>query len=514
MLDRIEGEAPWSRGPWKFPDVNTFVLPLGTRSMWIRTSPADPRLEIRTDRLGNTPRGSTFQLLLEARAQGAVTAIAQQALDRVFRLEFAGHDGFVRSGPVTLHVELAGRNSNLILTDADGTIIGVQREVPAGRNRYRQLLPGLTYRPPPPYARPDPRELGAEQISLLLAGRPIRDLRQLVDGVGPVLVRAVAAAAELPADEPVTGREPGLTAALQRLLEDPAGLVQAAGTAQEDVRESARQEERGKLLAQLRPPLQKQLELLHRRLNDIGKLEEAAAGAASLREDADLLTALRPVADPGSASVTVTDWAGTSRTIALAPGKDAVQTAMVLYERARRHEQRLRRARALEPEIIEEADRTEKELDSLGSLSLPELRQRAAALTPPGRFRTEPGMRVEGPHGFTVIIGRNARENDTVTFRLAKSRDVWLHVQGYRGSHVIVQAGNREVPFDTILFAARLAAGHSEASGGGSVPVDYTLRKNVWRPKGAAPGAVHFSSHKTVQVEPLARAQADTAEER
>ncbi len=112
-------------------------------------------------------------------------------------------------------------------------------------------------------------------------------------------------------------------------------------------------------------------------------------------------------------------------------------------------------------------------------------------------------MRYEGPHGFRVVVGRSARENDEVTFKVARSRDLWLHVQGYHGAHVVILAENREVPFDTILFAAALAAGHSQARDSDNVAVDYTLKKNVWKVKGMPPGAVHFSHQKTVYVDPM-----------
>jgi predicted ribosome quality control (RQC) complex YloA/Tae2 family protein len=85
---------------------------------------------------------------------------------------------------------------------------------------------------------------------------------------------------------------------------------------------------------------------------------------------------------------------------------------------------------------------------------------------------------------------------------MARSRDLWLHVQGYHGSHVIVRAENREVPFETVLFAAKLAAGHSQARQSDNVPVDYTLKKNVWKVKGAPAGAVNFTQQKTVYVTP------------
>lgn len=150
-------------------------------------------------------------------------------------------------------------------------------------------------------------------------------------------------------------------------------------------------------------------------------------------------------------------------------------------------------------------------MEQAESLPLDELRQLlpAAGSSRSGQHRRQPGIRVEGPHGFTILIGRNARDNDAITFGIARSRDIWLHVQGYRGSHVIIRADNREVPFETVLYAARLAAGHSQAADSDNVPVDYTMRKNVWRPKGAARGAVQFTAQKTVYVTPLVNATRD-----
>ena len=106
-------------------------------------------------------------------------------------------------------------------------------------------------------------------------------------------------------------------------------------------------------------------------------------------------------------------------------------------------------------------------------------------------------------------MGRSSKGNDELTFKLAKSRDVWLHAQGYPGSHVIVKAENREVPFETVLFAAQLAAAYSKAGMSENVPVDYTLRKNVWKLKGGAPGAVNFSQQKTVYVTPSRRPEGE-----
>jgi predicted ribosome quality control (RQC) complex YloA/Tae2 family protein len=144
-----------------------------------------------------------------------------------------------------------------------------------------------------------------------------------------------------------------------------------------------------------------------------------------------------------------------------------------------------------------------EELESLVPARRPGQVRRSAG----ERRDAAPGLRVRDPRGFEVVIGRSARENDLVTFKVARSEDVWLHAQGYHGAHVVVRAEGREVPYDTIRFAAELAAGHSEAGQGDNVPVDYAVRKDVWRRKGMPPGAVHYTRQKTVFVTPRRRSE-------
>ena len=120
--------------------------------------------------------------------------------------------------------------------------------------------------------------------------------------------------------------------------------------------------------------------------------------------------------------------------------------------------------------------------------------------------------RKEGPEprrfissdGLPILVGRDNEGNDYLTVHLAKSHDLWLHVQGHAGSHVLVQAMNREgaVPRRTLIQAAQLAAYYSQARTHGKVAVDYTLRKYVHKPRKTKPGLVTISHEKTVIVSP------------
>lgn len=129
--------------------------------------------------------------------------------------------------------------------------------------------------------------------------------------------------------------------------------------------------------------------------------------------------------------------------------------------------------------------------------------------TTPGRkkqkaSKTLPGMRrYRSSDGYEVIVGRSARDNDQLTFRVARPNDLWLHAGDYPGSHVIVRNSSRnEVPHRTIIEAAQLAAKFSQASKDSRVTIHYTQRKFLTKPKGAAAGLVRMSSFRSITVEP------------
>ena len=115
-----------------------------------------------------------------------------------------------------------------------------------------------------------------------------------------------------------------------------------------------------------------------------------------------------------------------------------------------------------------------------------------------------PGMRhYRSSDGYEIIVGRAARDNDTLTFRVARPHDLWLHAGDYPGSHVVVRNSSRkEIPHRTIIEAAQLAAKFSQAGDDSKVTVHYTQRKFLSKPKGAAPGLVRLSSFRSITVAP------------
>lgn len=105
--------------------------------------------------------------------------------------------------------------------------------------------------------------------------------------------------------------------------------------------------------------------------------------------------------------------------------------------------------------------------------------------------------------GFEILVGKGAKDNDFLTFRVAKSLDLWMHAGDYPGSHVVVKNPSRkEIPPRTLLEAAQIAAFYSQARQHPKAAVHYTQKKFVNKPKGAVMGLVSLSSFKTILVEP------------
>ena len=104
--------------------------------------------------------------------------------------------------------------------------------------------------------------------------------------------------------------------------------------------------------------------------------------------------------------------------------------------------------------------------------------------------------------GFTVYIGKNNKQNDYITFKLSDKNDIWFHTQDFHGSHVLLKTNGKKIEDDNpiILKCAKLAVLHSKANNETKVSVDYTLIKNIKKPKGSKPGFVVFNNHKTLIV--------------
>lgn len=104
--------------------------------------------------------------------------------------------------------------------------------------------------------------------------------------------------------------------------------------------------------------------------------------------------------------------------------------------------------------------------------------------------------------GYTVLVGKNNKQNDLLTTKIASKNDIWFHTKDIHGSHVILLNPQDGLKESTLIKVAKLAAYYSKARISSNVPVDYTLVKYVKKPNGSKPGLVIYTNNKTLYVNP------------
>ncbi|MDL2215589.1 NFACT RNA binding domain-containing protein [Ruminococcaceae bacterium OttesenSCG-928-N02] len=109
-------------------------------------------------------------------------------------------------------------------------------------------------------------------------------------------------------------------------------------------------------------------------------------------------------------------------------------------------------------------------------------------------------MRYRASTGQLILVGKGNLQNDTLTIKTARGKDVWFHVQDAPGSHTVVMSEGQDVPIEALNEAAHIAVYHSSLKGGAKVPVDYTPVRNVKKPAGAKPGMVIYEHYETAYI--------------
>ncbi|HET8655541.1 MAG TPA: NFACT RNA binding domain-containing protein [Longimicrobiaceae bacterium] len=248
----------------------------------------------------------------------------------------------------------------------------------------------------------------------------------------------------------------------------------------------------------------------------VERLESQLAGAgeaARMRHWGDLLLARKRLVPHGAEKVKLQDWGGRLVEVPLDPTLSAAENATRWYDEARRRE----RADARLPELLAaargEVGRWEAALAALRAGETPEWLEEVlgeqGSAPAEGEELSRPYRTYRTSGGLEVRVGKNARDNDRLTFAHSAPGDVWLHARSVPGSHVILRWRDEGAPPARDLGeAAALAALFSKARSSSLVPVDWTRRKYVRKPRGAPPGAVVPQRVRTLFVEPDAAVEA------
>ena len=452
-----------------------------------------------------------------------------------------------------LYVEIMGKYSNVILTNADQVVVTAAHQVSAKQSRVRPIQTGQVYEPPPPLTEPAPtlNESQAHwQARLTLIPGPLkRNLLRLYRGLSSALVQSMITAAGLDLDqgtddltaadwEQLFGQWQAWLTALDQQRFTPGwcsqgytvlgwGTVQSAPDVQTLLEDYYREQLNRQAFQQLHHQLHQKLAGLLAKLQTKAQTFQtqllASDNAETYRHQADLFMAHLQDWQPGMTTITLADFVtGAPQTIALNPEQTAIQNAQALYKR----HQKLKRSRqhilplldAVRQEIqyLEQVEAAIQQLATdQGPEALPALLEIRAELVQqaylsPSTYRAPPQSttqfhRFQTPGGWELFIGRNNHQNDRLTFRVANAYDLWFHTQEIPGSHVLLrlEPGTPPDPKD-LQYAANMAAYYSRARQSHQVPVVYTKPKHVYKPKGAKPGMVIYQREQVLWGNPQA----------
>lgn len=436
------------------PTDRTVVLeirvPGQTHRLLMSCDPETARLHLTTRSLLNPPSPPPFCQFLRAHFQGArIEDIRQIPQDRIVEFQFTG-----KEGAQTIVCELTGHKANLLLLDADRRVL---------RDLVRhQGLQGTIYAIP--HQRQPPHKPSPSRFVGATGGRfPVSEA----------------------IDAYYHGREAGHV------------LEQAKAARQRSLKKALRKEQR----------------LIEAWRDDLTK----AAAYQDYARYGELLKANLSATQPGADQITVVDYFDARLleiTIPLNPAKSAQSNMDDYFRKYRKH-------LAAERELTPRIERAEQNVQKLRH-ELTDIEQ--GHWTPPAtpvhhltdhsrtrantnkRTKSEaqrrgPFRRFTSTDGLPIFVGRNARENDELTFGLAKSDDLWLHARGTPGSHVVVRLDKgADPPLETLRDATTLALLYSDLKKSGKGDVIYTRRKWVKKAKGQAPGAVIVTQEKSLRV--------------
>lgn len=532
------------------------------KKLRLTANAAVARVCLTEDKKQSPKTAPLFCMLLRKHLSGArLRSVRQPDFERVMEFVFDGFDEFGEMSEKRLIAELMGRHSNIILVGADGRVIDAIRHVDFSVSSVRQVLPGMEYIAPPPQEKLNPLKCDLNAVLEALSGV---DENQKIDkailntfrGISPLVAREICYLAfsacdrflkELTFDERLdlatacikvfsmakeqafspcylvsrdTQKPFEFSAVGIRQYENGAEVIARDSMSQvveEFFAEKDKKERMAHKSARLVKLISTNLERCAKKLSSQMAEFSDAENQETYKKYGELLTANLYRLKQGDKTAVLEDFYDEHYSQITIPMDTRISPA----DNAQRYFKKYAKAKTAKRMLKEQLEKTKAELSYLSSveeeLELAETEQDLAeiaqelseqgyikrsgkdknqkAVSKPMEFTTE--------DGFCVLVGKNNKQNDMLTLKIAKNADLWFHTKDIHGSHVILRYEHgREFSKTAILEAARLAARFSKAKQSQNVPVDYTLVKYVKKPSGAAPGMVIYTDNKTVYVTP------------
>lgn len=515
-----------------------------------------PRIHLTSAKRPNPKTPPNFCMLLRKYLErGRLTNIEQVDFDRILRLKFAAFDG----ERTTLVVEIMGKHSNVILTSDSGRILGAVKLIGPKKSRYRQILPGRQYVSPPAQDKINPLDIAREEFNEMLADTFPESKGTADAELTPWLTKTFTGISPFAAKEAVARSKDnasGIVGAFVDFLEavrtrefDPVLITDDRGQtvgfypfpssqhppANQHGRSSTNlvadiyytstvpREEFEHSKAMLVSRLRHELKARERTISSIEAGIADTADAERCKQLGELILAQPHAVQEGASEAALIDYydpAEPTITVELDPRLNAAENADAYF---RKYQKAVSGASALQDRLAEagtEVKLLEKLLKGAQQVASDEQIRGLIEVAESRGIRVQPsrppasgkqkrpfdGHRIRSiqSSGWEILVGQNSEANDYLLTRVANPTDLWVHVKAVPSAHVIIRTNGKPdaVPKSVLYAAAELAALHSDARHSSLVPVDYTLRKYVRKPRGAPAGKVLYQNEKTIFVTP------------
>ncbi|MCJ8006208.1 NFACT family protein [Lederbergia wuyishanensis] len=510
----------------------------------ISSHPSYARVQITGDTFDNPTEPPMFCMILRKHLEGAIIQdIKQVNMDRIIIFEIRGRDELGDESYKQLIVEIMGRHSNIILVDKEKEkIIDSIKHIPTALNSYRTILPGSSYIYPPEQDKVNPLSATEEDVLKKIdfnSGKLDKQIVEKFSGFSPILAKELIFKAALANRVTVPKSfvllmeqlknhqyEPSITVEDEKEhfylfpLTHIKGEIKKFSSLSEMLdRFYFGKADRDRVKQQafdLERLMKNEKTKNETKVKKLKATLEAAEKADEYQLLGELLTANMHLVKRGMKDITVINYYdenGGQMTIVLDPRKSPSENAQsyyTKYQKAKNSVQVVKEQIEKAKDEINYFDGLLQQLTSARARDIEEIREELAEQ---GylRLRNKKGQRknpnakpvidrYESADGTEILVGKNNKQNDYLTNKLAGRDEIWLHTKDIPGSHVVIRSKDPSV--ETINEAAILAAYFSKAKNSASVPVDFTKIRHVKKPNGSKPGFVIYDNQQTVYVTP------------
>lgn len=539
----------------------------GACKLLLSASASHPRVYIANKYEKTNPKKApVFCMTLRKYIQGGVIVdIDQVGFERIIKISVESYDELREKTCKDLYIEIMGKHSNIILvSDLEGKVIDSIKRVPLSVSRARQVLPGVSYELPPSQDKLNPLDIiDVDKFTLRInrsKGPVFKAIYGNILGLSPLVAREVCVRVGLEANTEVEDLSNedirSLVDCINTIFDDldknkvyPSIIIDkkrdkivefssirlsqykdlteiyndSISTIIEDYYLAKDKKDR---INQRASSMKKNLSLkLDRVKHKIDKqmieLKESE-NADKYRIKGELITSYIYMIKEGMDKVVLENFYDNNKEIEidlrvnLSPSENA-QKYFKKYNKLKNAGEEISKQMVIN---IQEKEYLENTLLSIENCDdAKELKEIREELIREGYIKSykmpkkdnKPGTdmrKFRSYHGKLIIVGKNNKQNDYLTLRLADNEDLWFHTKDIPGSHVLIKSAGMTVTDEELIEAATLAAYYSKARMSSNVPVDYTMRKNVKKPSGAKPGMVIYEKNKTIYVTPSDEAKA------